>query len=167
MSAPFEIPFDGAVIRGEADGFGIPVVFLHSGVTDRRMWGEQMQMLAAEFNLSESTFVFPPENPANTARVRIFHRTAEMPFAGHPTIGTAYVVGAGENSDLLRLEQKAGLVEVRLERDADGIIQRASLDAPQPLSTGSDVDAELVAQAIGIAPAAIVACATAAPRWLR
>lgn len=117
---------------------------------------QQMQMLAAEFNLSESTFVFPPENPANTARVRIFHRTAEMPFAGHPTIGTAYVVGAGENSDLLRLEQKAGLVEVRLERDADGIIQRASLDAPQPLSTGSDVDAELVAQAIGIAPAAIV-----------
>ncbi|MBN9309893.1 MAG: alpha/beta hydrolase [Devosia sp.] len=48
MTSPFEIPFDGAVIRGEADGFGIPVVFLHSGVTDRRMWGEQMQMLAEE-----------------------------------------------------------------------------------------------------------------------
>ncbi len=48
MSAPFEIPFDGAVIRGEADGFGIPVVFLHSGVTDRRMWAEQMRMLAEE-----------------------------------------------------------------------------------------------------------------------
>lgn len=48
MSAPFEINFDGAVIRGEADGFGIPVVFLHSGVTDRRMWAEQMAELAAE-----------------------------------------------------------------------------------------------------------------------
>lgn len=48
MSSPFEIPFDGAVIRGEADGFGYPVVFLHSGVTDRRMWGEQMEMLARE-----------------------------------------------------------------------------------------------------------------------
>jgi pimeloyl-ACP methyl ester carboxylesterase len=48
MSSPFEIPFDGAVIRGEADGFGYPVVFLHSGVTDRRMWSEQMQMLASE-----------------------------------------------------------------------------------------------------------------------
>jgi pimeloyl-ACP methyl ester carboxylesterase len=48
MSAPFEIPFDGAVFRGEADGFGYPVVFLHSGVTDRRMWGEQMQLLAEE-----------------------------------------------------------------------------------------------------------------------
>ena len=48
MTSPFEIPFDGAVIRGEADGFGIPVVFLHSGVTDRRMWAEQMRELAEE-----------------------------------------------------------------------------------------------------------------------
>ncbi len=48
MLAPFEISFDGALIRGEADGFGIPVVFLHSGVTDRRMWSEQMRELAAE-----------------------------------------------------------------------------------------------------------------------
>lgn len=48
MTSPFEIPFDGAIIRGEADGFGIPVVFLHSGVTDRRMWGSQLQDLADE-----------------------------------------------------------------------------------------------------------------------
>jgi pimeloyl-ACP methyl ester carboxylesterase len=48
MPAPFEISFDGAIIRGEADGFGIPVVFLHSGVTDRRMWADQMTALAAE-----------------------------------------------------------------------------------------------------------------------
>jgi len=48
MASPFEIDFDGALIRGEAAGFGIPVVFLHSGVTDRRMWTEQMRQLAAE-----------------------------------------------------------------------------------------------------------------------
>lgn len=48
MSAPFEIAFDGALIRGEADGYGIPVVFLHAGVADRRMWAAQMQQLAAE-----------------------------------------------------------------------------------------------------------------------
>jgi pimeloyl-ACP methyl ester carboxylesterase len=48
MSAPFEIEFDGATIRGEAAGFGIPVVFLHSGVTDRRMWAEQLRELAEE-----------------------------------------------------------------------------------------------------------------------
>lgn len=47
-ASPFEIPFDGAILRGEADGFGIPVVFLHSGVTDRRMWAEQMRKLAEE-----------------------------------------------------------------------------------------------------------------------
>jgi len=47
-ASPFEIPFDGAILRGEADGFGIPVVFLHSGVTDRRMWAEQMRELAEE-----------------------------------------------------------------------------------------------------------------------
>src|ERR1700738_1195084 len=50
-----------------------------SGLSD----GE-MQSLAAEFNLSETTFVVPPEDPSNTARVRIFNRTSEMPFAGHP-----------------------------------------------------------------------------------
>lgn len=48
MPSPFEIAFDGAVIRGEADGFGMPVVFLHSGVTDRRMWADQMAEVAAE-----------------------------------------------------------------------------------------------------------------------
>ena len=48
MAAPFEIDFDGAMIRGEADGFGIPVVFLHAGVADRRMWSEQMRELAAK-----------------------------------------------------------------------------------------------------------------------
>jgi pimeloyl-ACP methyl ester carboxylesterase len=47
-ASPFEIEFDGAIIRGEADGFGIPVVFLHSGVTDRRMWAEQLRELADE-----------------------------------------------------------------------------------------------------------------------
>lgn len=47
-TSPFEIPYDGAIIRGEADGFGIPVVFLHSGVTDRRMWAEQLRDLADE-----------------------------------------------------------------------------------------------------------------------
>ena len=59
----------------------------------------EMQALAAELNLSETTFVLPPEDPANTARVRIFNRVAEMPFAGHPNVGTgctlASAVAAG------------------------------------------------------------------------
>src|SRR5579859_6793104 len=52
----------------------------------------QMQALATEFNLSETTFVLPPENPQHHAKVRIFSRQAEMPFAGHPNVGTGYVL---------------------------------------------------------------------------
>lgn len=51
-----------------------------------------MRQITREFNFSESTFVFPPENPAHTRRVRIFTPGAEMPFAGHPTVGTAFVL---------------------------------------------------------------------------
>src|SRR3984893_8695884 len=76
----------------------------------------QMQSLAAEMNLSETTFVLPPEDPAHTARVRIFNRTAEMPFAGHPNVGTGYVLAqAGRERDgVLLFEELAGLVEVRV-----------------------------------------------------
>src|SRR6185369_13959142 len=89
--------------------------------TDRRFGGNQlavvpdargisdadMQALAAEFNYSETTFVLPPEDPANTARVRIFNRTAEMPFAGHPNVGTGYVLASqGRDTDgTLRFEE--------------------------------------------------------------
>src|ERR1700692_3794269 len=52
----------------------------------------QMQALAAEFNLSETTFVLPPDNPQNHAKVRIFTPAQEMPFAGHPNVGTGFVL---------------------------------------------------------------------------
>src|SRR3984885_2815742 len=59
---------------------------------------ERMQAIAAEFNLSETTFVLPPKNPAHAAEVRIFTPKAELPFAGHPSIGTAFVLArAGES----------------------------------------------------------------------
>ena len=74
---------------------------------------EQMQALARQFNLSETTFVLPASDAAATKRARIFTPSFEMPFAGHPTLGTAHVVrqltGIG---DRLALEMKAGLVEV-------------------------------------------------------
>src|SRR4029450_10580971 len=70
----------------------------------------EMQSLAAEFNLSETTFVLPPAAPANSARVRIFNRTSEMPFAGHPNVGTGWVMaGLGrDRGDVLRFEEIAG-----------------------------------------------------------
>src|SRR6201988_2261063 len=67
-----------------------------------------MQALAAEFNLSETTFVLPPEDPKHTARVRIFNRTAEMPFAGHPSVGTGYVLAQRGAGGGLTLEVAAG-----------------------------------------------------------
>lgn len=75
------------------------------GLTDA-----QMQAIARQMNLSETTFVVPAEHPEADARVRIFTPGFEMPFAGHPTLGTASVVGAAR--DRVTLEMKAGLVPV-------------------------------------------------------
>ncbi|TCZ63674.1 PhzF family phenazine biosynthesis protein [Roseicella aquatilis] len=118
----------------------------------------EMQALAAEFNLSETTFVLPPADPANSARVRIFNRVAEMPFAGHPSVGTAWVLaqsGLGADGSL-RLEQVAGLVEVALWRDAAGGVTGAEISAPQPLALGPALPVEAIAACAGIAPDGIV-----------
>jgi trans-2,3-dihydro-3-hydroxyanthranilate isomerase len=111
-----------------------------------------MQALAAEFNLSETTFVLPPADPANAARVRIFNRKAEMPFAGHPNVGTGWVLaGMGRaKNGMLRFEEIAGLVEVRTEGD------QVTIAAPQPLSLGPEMPTELLAGCVGIAPADVV-----------
>jgi trans-2,3-dihydro-3-hydroxyanthranilate isomerase len=113
----------------------------------RGLSDEQMQSLAAEFNLSETTFVLPPADPANSARVRIFNRTAEMPFAGHPNVGTGWVLaGMGRARDgVLRFEEIAGLVEV--QADPAGTV---TIAAPQPLSLGAEMPVELVAGCVGI-----------------
>lgn len=82
------------------------------GLTDA-----QMLALARQFNLSETTFILPPTQEA-TARVRIFTPDFEMPFAGHPTLGTAHVVRALKNAkDSLTLEMKAGVVSVTAAGD--------------------------------------------------
>src|SRR3954466_11729149 len=79
---------------------------------------EQMQALARQLNLSETTFILPATTASATARVRIFTPSFEMPFAGHPTLGTAHVVrslrGAG---NALVLEEQAGLVPVTADGD--------------------------------------------------
>lgn len=76
-----------------------------------------MQALAREMNLSETTFVLPPERGGH-AKVRIFTPSVELPFAGHPVLGTAFVLGGPLESLELRLELTAGIVPVRLEREA-------------------------------------------------
>jgi trans-2,3-dihydro-3-hydroxyanthranilate isomerase len=115
-----------------------------------------MQSLAAEFNLSETTFVLPPADPAHTARVRIFNRTAEMPFAGHPNVGTGWVLaGRGcAKGGMLRFEEIAGLVEVKVEEDGG-----VTIAAPQPLSLGAEMPADLLANCVGIAPGEVIVTA--------
>src|SRR5215510_4238065 len=80
----------------------------------------QMQQIAREFNFSETTFVFPPE-AGHTRKVRIFTPGREVPFAGHPNVGTAFVLATiGELGDIRSLsgvtfEEKAGLVPIRID----------------------------------------------------
>jgi trans-2,3-dihydro-3-hydroxyanthranilate isomerase len=81
-----------------------------------RLDGETMQALARQFNLSETTFILPSMKA--TAQVRIFTPSYEMPFAGHPTLGTAHVVRAmGKGGDSLLLEMKAGIIPVSANAD--------------------------------------------------
>jgi len=94
----------------------------------------QMQRIALEMNLSESVFVFPPETPAGTRRIRIFTPGREVPFAGHPTVGTAfYLVASGEvelppEGGTLVLEENVGPVRVRVDC-RDGVPVSAELTA--------------------------------------
>ncbi len=119
--------------------------------------GAEMQALAAEMNLSETTFVLPPKDPANTAHVRIFNRTAEMPFAGHPNVGTAFVLAsaAPDLGEILRFEEIAGLVEVRLAREG-GVVVGAEIDAPQPLQLLGEFAPRDIAACIGLEAADVV-----------
>jgi trans-2,3-dihydro-3-hydroxyanthranilate isomerase len=121
----------------------------------------QMQAIAAEFNLAETTFVRPPKDPAHTAEVRIFTPRSEMPFAGHPNVGTAFVLaragvcyGRPVGVDGVIFEEKAGLVPIDILRDGPTVVG-ARLASPQPLSVGAEIAGELVASACGVSLADI------------
>jgi trans-2,3-dihydro-3-hydroxyanthranilate isomerase len=118
---------------------------------------QQMQSIAAEFNLAETTFVLPPKDRAHTAQVRIFTPRGEMPFAGHPNVGTAFVLARAGTSygrtiagDHVIFEEKAGLVPIALLKDGATIVG-ARLASPQALSVGSEIPVELIASACGVA----------------
>lgn len=119
------------------------------GLTD-----QQMQQIAHEFNFSESSFVFPPKN-GNTKQVRIFTPTTEVPFAGHPNIGTAFVLAStGELGELadnteIMFEEKAGLVPISVRKLSDGQFV-CELKAPEPLSLGATICAQDVAAALSL-----------------
>ena len=114
----------------------------------------QMQLIAREFNYSETTFVFPAEK-GNTRKVRIFTPAREVPFAGHPNIGTAFVLstiddfGDIQGELTVRFEEEAGLVPVTISTNKRGELW-CELTAPQGLTLGETVTAELAASALSL-----------------
>jgi trans-2,3-dihydro-3-hydroxyanthranilate isomerase len=115
----------------------------------------QMQAIACEFNYSETTFVLPPRDPSHTAWVRIFNPSREMPFAGHPNVGTAFVLARqmaarGEAvPDRLVFDEIAGLVPVDLLREG-GAVVGAELTAPEVLSRRARVTPEQAAACLSL-----------------
>lgn len=132
-------------------GNPLAVVFDASGLDDAAM-----QRIAGEFNLSETAFVLPAEQPVHSARVRIFTPRLELPFAGHPTVGTAIALaenaasaGDGERSAIVVLEEAVG--PVRCAVTAGNGSAFAEFDLPRlPEPFQFEVDREAIAAALGI-----------------
>jgi len=135
---------------------GNPLAVVHEadGLTS-----EQMQQIARELNLSETVFVLKPDNPAHSAKIRIFTPQRELPFAGHPTIGTAIVLAEqrvplvnGEQDAIIVLEQPIGTVRVGVRMRA-GTAPFAEFDAPKlPEIAGTLPSRDRIADALGLIP---------------
>jgi trans-2,3-dihydro-3-hydroxyanthranilate isomerase len=133
-------------------GNPLAVVFDAEGLDD-----EEMQAIAGEFNLSETTFIRPPKNPAHRAAVRIFTPKHELPFAGHPTVGSAIAIsersGSGSPS-IFVLEEKVGPVRCAVKRDGDVMFAEFDLPRlPEPVAFSGDPAA--VAASLGLAPSEV------------
>lgn len=128
-------PFGGNQLAVFPDASGLPE--------------QHLQAIAAEFNFSEVTFVYPPNDPAHTARVRIFTPNAEIPFAGHPTIGTAIALrDLGHQGDMV-LELGVGPIPCRFDGD------RAAFTTDVALEVLASPPADLVAKVLGLQEAQI------------
>jgi trans-2,3-dihydro-3-hydroxyanthranilate isomerase len=122
-----DTPLEGNQVAVFTDARGIP--------------DDKLQQIAREMNLSETVFVYKPEDEGH-ARIRIFTPTTELPFAGHPTLGTAFVLSTPLSLEEIRLETLRGIVPVRLERE-DGRIVFGRMAQPLPTVEPYEDDAEL------------------------
>jgi trans-2,3-dihydro-3-hydroxyanthranilate isomerase len=107
-----------------------------------------MQALALEIGFSETVFVLPAEQ-GGTARVRIFTPRSELPFAGHPLLGSAWVLATPLQRDVVELETGRGIVPVELERDDAGAIRFGRMEQPIPAIEPYDASAALL-DALGV-----------------
>jgi PhzF family phenazine biosynthesis protein len=135
---------------GPCSGNPVAVVLAAEGMGE-----EEMQRFARWTNLAETTFVLPPTRPEADYRVRIFTPVLELPFAGHPTLGTchAWLEAGGEAGDEIVQECEAGLIRIRREGD------RLAFAAPPLVRSGpaSEPDAARVATALGVDPGEMLA----------
>ena len=133
---------------------GNPLAVIHDG---RALDGEEMQSITREFGFSETSFILPPLNAGSTAQVRIFTPGEEVPFAGHPNIGTAYIVAtkqtaaSWDGADELSFDELGGLVSINLFRESNQVIG-AKLKAPQALEILGECSSSLVAACLGLKP---------------
>jgi PhzF family phenazine biosynthesis protein len=147
---------------GPCSGNPVAVVLDAEGMTD-----EEMQRFARWTNLAETTFVLPPTRPEADYRVRIFTPVMELPFAGHPTLGTchAWLEAGGEAGEEIVQECEAGLVRIRREELTERSSSRIpgtsafAFAAPPMVRTGpaSDEDREKVATALQLGPDELLA----------
>lgn len=144
------------VFTGDREG-GNPLAVVTDG---DGLSTQAMQAIALDFNLSETIFVLPPQGPAHTAAIRIFTPQTELPFAGHPTLGTAILLArdrvwrqSGEEFDaLVVLETAAGVARVGVKPD-NGEAPFGQFDAPfLPQSAGEPAPEDRLAAALGLAP---------------
>jgi trans-2,3-dihydro-3-hydroxyanthranilate isomerase len=131
-------PFGGNQLAVFTDGVGLS--------------DSEMQAIAGEMNYSESTFVLPASDPAADARMRIFTPGMELPFAGHPTVGTGYVLGLERGRASLHLQ--LGVGTLRVETDAgDGRIGSARMEQPLPSFRSVSADSGTLAALLDLDPA--------------
>jgi len=139
-----EVPFGGNQLAVFPDARGIPE--------------HRLQDVAREFNFSETTFVYPPSDPAHTRRVRIFTPGNELPFAGHPTVGTAHVLATtgevpltGARTSIV-LEERVGPIPVTIRADGGGPVYCELSVVKLPEEGPPAPSREALADAIGLAP---------------
>jgi trans-2,3-dihydro-3-hydroxyanthranilate isomerase len=130
-------PLHGNQVAVFADGSGLSA--------------EVMQRAAREMNLSETVFVLEPDDAgAADARVRIFTPAVELPFAGHPVLGTAFVLGEDRGGSVIRLQTGVGVIPLALVRGDDGTVSFGEMEQMLPAREPFEHERELLA-ALGVA----------------
>lgn len=160
MTAPLALPFCTCDVFTDRRFGGNPLAVVLEGAALSEL---QMQAVAREFNFSETVFVLPPSDPGHSARMRIFTPKREVPFAGHPTLGTAFALASlapeRHPGDRVVLQAKVGPVTVELERH-QGEVTRCTFSAPRLPQPGPEAPRrDELAAMLGLAPSQVLEAA--------